>query len=146
MGKASELGGTVRQLISRARDLKHRRVQDLLQELELHQGQAFVLYALWGQDGITQSELTERLNRSPSTITKTVQRLEKAGFVQRRADDSDERVSRVYLTDAGREIRPAVEAMWNQLDEQMFAGFGPQEMASFADFLERVCRNIESES
>jgi len=126
--------------------LKHRRVHELLDALGLYRGQTPVLLALWAQDGLTQSELTERLNRSPSTITKTVQRLEKAGFVQRCPDDSDERISHVYLTDAGRAIRPAVEKVWKKLDQQLFAGLNPQELTLLADFLARICHNIESKS
>ena len=143
MGQETRLERKTRRLISRAGDLKHRRMHGLLDELGLHRGQAFVLRALWDQDGITQSELTERLNRSPSTTTKTVQWLEKAGFVRRGADDSDERVSRVRLTDAGRDIRPAVEEVWNRLDRQIFQGFSNQELALFSDFLVRVCQNLE---
>jgi DNA-binding MarR family transcriptional regulator len=143
MSQETKLERTVRRLISRASDLKHQRVRQLLDELGLYSGQASVLYALWEQDGITQSELVERLNRSPSTITKTVQRMERAGFVKRCADDSDERVSRVYLTDAGSEIRPAVEEVWISLDRQIFAGFSAEELALLSDFLTRVCQNVE---
>jgi DNA-binding MarR family transcriptional regulator len=135
---------TVRHLISRASDLKHRRVHELLDELGLHRGQSFVLRALWERDGMTQSELTERLNRSPSTITKTVQRMEKGGFVQRCADDRDERVSRVFLTDEGRDLQPAVEDVWRRLDRQIFAGFSAEELALFRGFLHRVCHNVEN--
>lgn len=143
MSTEMELEQTVRRLISRTSDLKHKRVQDLMDELGLVQGQAFVLYALWDQDGQTQSELTERLSRSPSTITKTVQRMEKAGLVARRSDESDERISRVCLTDAGRDIRSAVEDLWNRLDRQIFAGFSAQELTLFHSYLLRVCQNIE---
>ena len=146
MSQTIELQRAVRHLISRTSDLKHRRVHELLDALGLFSGQAPVLRALWDQDGLTQSELTERLNRSPSTITKTVQRMEKVGFVQRCPDDSDERVSRVFLTDTGRQVRPAVEEVWSKLDQQLFVGFSAQELALFSDFLARVCRNIESES
>jgi DNA-binding MarR family transcriptional regulator len=146
MSQETELERTIRHLISRASDLKHRRVHELLDALGLHRGQPPVLRALWAQDGLTQTELAERLNRSPSTITKTVQRMEKAGFVQRCPDDSDERVSHVFLTDAGREIRPAVEEVWNKLDRQLFAGFSTREMALFSDFLTRVCGNIKGRS
>lgn len=144
MAQNSDLERRVRHLISRASDLKHRRMHQLLDELDLHQGHAFVLRALWSQDGVTQSELTERLNRCPSTITKTVQRMEKGGLVKRCPDESDERVSRVYLTDAGRDVRPAVEEAWSRLDRQIFAGFSPQELASLSGYLTRVCQNIES--
>jgi len=137
---------SVARLISRTADLKHRRGHELLDELGLYQGQAFVLYALWDEDGLPQSELTERLQRSPSTITKTVQRLEKAGFVKRCSDHADERISRVFLTDAGRDIRPTVEEIWNKLDQQLFAGFRPEELALFADLLARVCDNITDQT
>ena len=66
----------IRRSIYRASDLQHKQVHNLFGELGLFPGQTFVLYALWDQDGLTQSELTARLNRSPSTITKKVQRME----------------------------------------------------------------------
>jgi DNA-binding MarR family transcriptional regulator len=144
MHQETELERTIRHLISRASDLKHRRVHALLDEVGLYRGQPPVLRALWEQDGLTQTELTARLGRSPSTITKTVQRLEKAGFVKRGPDESDERISHVYLTDAGRAIQPAVEAVWSRLDAQLFAGFGTQELTLFVDYLTRVCHNIEN--
>jgi DNA-binding MarR family transcriptional regulator len=143
MSQKVELQRAIRHLISQTSDLKHRRVRALLDELGLYRGQTPVLRALWAQDGLTQTELTERLKRSPSTVTKTVQRLEKAGFVRRGPDDSDERISRVFLTDAGRAIQPAVEEVWTKLDRQLFAGFSDQELSLLADFLTRVCRNIE---
>jgi len=39
--------------------------------------------------------------------------MEKAGFIERRDDPEDERISRVYLTDAGRDVRSEVEAVWH---------------------------------
>jgi DNA-binding MarR family transcriptional regulator len=144
MDKATHLEHTVRRLISKANELKQRRMHELLDDLGLHRGQSSVLGLLWEQDGLAQSELAERLDRSPSTITKTVQRLEKVGFVERRQDDRDERISRVYLTDAGREVQPAVEAVWDRINKQIFAGFSAEELISFSEYLARVCRNIDS--
>jgi DNA-binding MarR family transcriptional regulator len=143
MREEAEFQRRTGQLLSRAGELKHRRMHEFLDELGLYSGQSSVLRFLWAQDGLTQTELAECLHRSPSTITKTVQRLEKAGYVQRGPDDSDERISRVFLTDAGRTIRPAVEAIWDRLDNQLFAGFATDELALFCDFLARVSRNIE---
>jgi DNA-binding MarR family transcriptional regulator len=146
MSQEAELQRVIRHLISHTGDLKHRRVHELLDELGLYRGQTSVLRALWEQDGLTQSELADRLNRSPSTITKAAQRLEKSGFARRCPDDSDERVSRVFLTETGRGIQPAVEEMWSRLDQEIFKGFSLQELALLADFLGRVCRNIKSKS
>jgi DNA-binding MarR family transcriptional regulator len=131
------------QLLAKVCELKHRRMHELLDSLGLYEGQPAMLRALWAQDGMTQSELSEQLRRCPSTITKMVQRMEKAGFVERKPDADDERLSRVYLTGAGRDIQSAVEDVWRVFEEQAFADFSPEELATFRGLLLRVRRNIE---
>jgi DNA-binding MarR family transcriptional regulator len=109
-------------------------------------GQQFVLHALWNEEGITHSELAGRLNVRPATITNALKRMEKAGLVERRHDTEDQRVSRAYLTDAGRDIRDAVEAVWSGLEERAFAGFDAQERARFGQFLLRIHENLLRET
>ena len=132
-------------LLGKVCELKHRRMHELLDSLGLYSGQPSMLRALWKQDGITQSELTGLLTKSPSTVTKTVKRMEKVGFVERKADPTDERLSRVYLTDAGRNIKGSLEDVWQRFEEQAFAGFSEIELTTFGDLLVRVCRNIKGE-
>jgi DNA-binding MarR family transcriptional regulator len=132
-------------LLNKACRLRHQRMHESLGDLGLYKGQPSMLRALWAQDGVTQSELAALLNRCPSTITKTVKRMEKAGFVERRPDPRDERVSRVCLTEAGRNTQTALEDVWRTFEEQAFDGFDEQEMATFRDFLIRVCQNIKAE-
>jgi DNA-binding MarR family transcriptional regulator len=133
-------------LLARTCKLKHQRMHRLLEGLGLYQGQPSVLRALWKQDGLMHSELAESLNRSPSTITNMVKRMEKAGFVVRRPDPRDERISRVYLTGTGHRIRTAVEDVWRAFEEQVFAGFSEEELTVLRDLLLRMCRNIQGES
>jgi DNA-binding MarR family transcriptional regulator len=130
-------------LLSKVCGLRHRRMHELLDDLGLYRGQPSMLNLLWAQDGMTHSELAEQLNKSPATITKMVKRMEKTGFVERRSDPKDERLSRVYLTDAGRDIRSAVEDVWRAFEEQAFAGFSQEELAALRGALLRVCQNIK---
>ena len=132
----------IRRSIYRASDLQHKQVHNLFGELGLFPGQTFVLYALWDQDGLTQSELTARLNRSPSTITKKVQRMEKAGFVERRPDPTDERVSRVYLTEVGRSVQDEVKKVWRTLEDETFRTFGPEERTRLRRFFLQMRDNL----
>jgi DNA-binding MarR family transcriptional regulator len=132
-------------LLSRVCEHKHHRMHELLETLGLYRGQPSMLRALWAEDGMTHSELAEQLERCPATITKMVQRMEKAGFVERRADPSDERLSRVYLTAAGHDVRTAVEEVWGAFEAQIVAGFSEQEVALLRSLLMRVCRNMETE-
>ena len=129
-------------LLNKVCGLRHRRMHELLDELGLYRGQPAMLRALWAGDGVTHSALAGQLNKSPATITKTVKRMEKAGFVERKPDPRDERLSRVYLTAAGRDVQAAVEQVWQAFEVQAFAEFNEDEMATLRSLLSRVCHNI----
>jgi len=122
--------------------LKHRRMRVLLHALGLHRGQPALLRALWEREGLTQTELAQRLCVQPATITKMVNRMEKAGFLERRPDPEDQRVSRVYLTPNGRAVRADVERIWEALEQEAFAGFSPEERALLLQLLRRVRDNL----
>ena len=69
--------------------------------LGLHVGQELLLNQLWRQDGLTQGELIARLGVEPPTVTKTLQRLERAGLVRRSPDPDDSRATVVAATPDG---------------------------------------------
>jgi DNA-binding MarR family transcriptional regulator len=118
-------------------------MQALLDAVGLYHGQPPVLNTLWEQEGMTQTEIAAQLNRSPSTITKMVQRMEKAGFIERRDDPEDERISRVYLTDAGRDVRSKVETVWHTFAAQAFVDFSDDDLQQFHTLLRRLYQNLE---
>ena len=120
----------------------HFRANALLEAIGLYRGQPPVLFALWEQEGLTHTELAERLHNTPATITKMLQRMEKAGFVQRRADANDQRVSRVYLTEAGRAIQARVQAVWDTMEAETFAGFTDEERLLLRAFLQHIRQNL----
>jgi DNA-binding MarR family transcriptional regulator len=132
-------------LLARTCKLLRARVHALLDDIGLYRGQQFFLCALWEQEGITHSELARRINVQPATVTNALKRMESAGLVERRQDAADHRVSRVYLTDAGREIRGAVESTWDTLEEQAFAGFSAEERALLRRALRRILANLEGD-
>ncbi len=132
-------------LLAQVCKLHFSRARTLLEELGLFRGQPPLLFALWEKEGLTHSELAGHLHVQPATITKMIQRMERAGFVERRPDAEDQRVSRVYLTDAGRNIRDAVEGALRQLEEQTFAGFSQEERTLLSQFLLRIRNNLMQE-
>ncbi|TMR94166.1 MarR family winged helix-turn-helix transcriptional regulator [Nonomuraea basaltis] len=98
-----------------------------LAPLGLHVGQEMLLNQLWREDGLTQGELIARLGVEPPTVTKTLQRLERAGFVYRAPDPDRPRVGRVHLTDAGKALREPVEEIWSRMDEDLQRGLDDAE-------------------
>jgi len=120
------------------RDLSHAS----LAALGLHRGQPMLLFALLDQDGQTHSQLAEALMVTPATISRMVQRMERAGFVTRRPDAADERLSRVYLTPAGRNIDAALRDLWSHVEAVTFAGLDASERAALYRYLLTMRGNL----
>ena len=74
----------------------------LLSGPDSHPGQAFCLRMLAANDGITQRDLAEAMRLSRPAVTTMLQRMQKSGLINRRPDETDQRLMRVYLTDDGR--------------------------------------------
>jgi DNA-binding MarR family transcriptional regulator len=77
----------------------------LLDALGLTYPQYLTLLVLWERDGVTVSELGERLSLDSGTLTPLLKRLDAAGLVSRLRDTADERRVRVQLTDEGRSLK-----------------------------------------
>jgi DNA-binding MarR family transcriptional regulator len=77
-----------------------------------------VLRVLMGEDGLKASEVADRAWSSPGTLTSVVNTLVRDGFVERRADEADRRVVRLYITDQGRAVItyyvPQAAAWWRK--------------------------------
>jgi DNA-binding MarR family transcriptional regulator len=129
-------------LLAQVCRLHHARAHTWLETLGLYHGQPPILFALWEQEGQTHGELATRLHVTPATVTKMLQRMEKAGFVMRQPDAEDQRISRVYLTGTGRSIRSGVEQVWRTLEEETFTGFDEQERALLRRFLQQMRSNL----
>ena len=81
----------------------------LLDELGLTYPQYLALLVLWEQDGLTVSELGEKLFLDSGTLTPLLKRMEGAGLVSRLRDVVDERRVRITLTAAGCGLKTQAE-------------------------------------
>ncbi len=94
---------------------------DLLRPLGLHPGQELLLMFLWEHGPQRQTDLARYVATDSASMTRTVQRLERSGFVRRRPSPDDRRVTLVEPTPASQALRPRVAEIWAQL-EQATAG------------------------
>jgi DNA-binding MarR family transcriptional regulator len=139
------IGETIGYLLARACKAHRGSVGAVLSEVGLHAGQEMVLSHLWRQDGLTPSELADRLGVEPPTVTNTHSRMEKAGLLERCRHPQDARCTRVYLTEQGRELREPVERRWKSVQENAFAGITPDEEALLRGLLVRIHNNLTRE-
>ena len=77
----------------------------LLRELGLTYPQYLVMLVLWERDGVSVSEIGERLYLNSATLTPLLKRIETLGLISRRRAHKDERQVIVSLSRAGRELR-----------------------------------------
>ncbi|MCI0711342.1 MAG: MarR family transcriptional regulator [Chloroflexi bacterium] len=121
----------------------HRKLAEAaFSEVGLYPGQEMILFELWEEEGLTQSQLAENVCVEPPTVTKTLQRLERAGIVERRQDVEDARVSRVYLTPEGAALRDQVQQMWDDLEAMTIKGLTDAEKALLLRLIEQITKNL----
>ncbi len=130
-------------LFIRLSHLHHRVVHAAVKDLGLYRGQPPLLHRLYERDGMTQSEISEELHVRPSTVSNMVSRMVEAGFVKRRADPLDQRVSRVYLTEKGQRIREQLLAVERELTWQALESLDAEQRQTLARLLNQVCDNLQ---
>jgi MarR family transcriptional regulator, organic hydroperoxide resistance regulator len=119
------------------------RADQYLDQMGLYRGQAILLITLSRHDGMTHSEIAERLQISPAAATKVIKRLEQAQYLRRQPDPRDERVSRLYLCDEGHAALKEIFRSFADLDCMTFAGLNEEELAQFRELLLRVQANLQ---
>jgi DNA-binding MarR family transcriptional regulator len=107
-----------------------------------HPGEVFCLKILARHDGMSQRDLADKLNLSRPWITKMLQSMEKAGVVARRADDQDQRLTRVYLTPVGRAREAELRAVWAEYLSETVGSLSEDERIQFEHLIRRLADRI----
>ncbi|MEH3156724.1 MAG: MarR family transcriptional regulator [Gordonia paraffinivorans] len=82
-----------------------RAYRPMLDRIGLTYPQFLVMIVLWEDDDISVGTLADRLDLPANGLAPVLDRLVKAGLVERQRDPSDRRVHRMRLTEAGRELQ-----------------------------------------
>lgn len=99
----------------------------------------FALLAfLWRKDGLSQTELSEMTEVDRTTIGGLIDRLEKAGLVQRRPNPADRRAYSVHLTEQGKALEKELTPIALRVRERTAAGLAPGEYAKLCELLEKL--------
>jgi len=129
-------------LLGQVCHLHHGWIRMQFRALGLYRGQPAVLEALAEEDGRTHSELAAWMHVAPATVTKMIQRMEKVGYVERRDDPEDLRISRVYLTEKGHRVHAQLKEVFETVDAGTFAELTPEERLQLKRLLTRVRANL----
>lgn len=121
------------------------RWNELLQEAfaregfpEVRASYGSVLLPLFEEDGLRIGEIARRARLSKQTLTTLVRLAERDGLVERRADESDRRATRVHLTDKAHRFRPVAERTLAQLEEMARSALGARALTASERSLARL--------
>ncbi|MGY5801676.1 MarR family winged helix-turn-helix transcriptional regulator [Rhizobium hainanense] len=110
----------------------------------LYAGQDGVILALAATDGLPAGTLAQKLGVKAPTMTRTIGRMEAQGFVERRPDADDARLTKVYLTEAGRNSVSEIESSAASCDELATRGFSEKEIRSLVRLLKTIEHNLQA--
>ncbi len=104
-----------------------------------------ILMQLSFHEGVNQKELARILQVSPATITVSIKKLVKDGYVAKETDSSDSRYNILEITPKGYEVIEKSRSIVEKIDESMFEGFTEEEQQIFMNYLDRISANLGSE-
>ncbi|HJR81689.1 MAG TPA: MarR family transcriptional regulator [Anaerolineales bacterium] len=119
---------------------------NFMDRIGMHRAQASLLCRLFVNNGMTQSEIAEQLSVQGATVTNILQRLEEAGLVTRQRDSEDNRLVRVYLTEAGRQKERAITEQFLKLEGTIFEGMNENDRVRMRSLLQQMLQNMSAKT
>ncbi|WP_422014237.1 MarR family winged helix-turn-helix transcriptional regulator [Reyranella sp.] len=117
-----------------------RRVRDI----GLTRAQWLVLTRLYRRPGASQTELADMLEIDRASAGRMIDRMQKNGWVERRADSEDRRINRLYLTEDARRAHKDMWAIAETTVDDALAPLSAAERAQFTRLAARVKGQLQS--
>ena len=112
-----------------------------LYDYRITPAQMLVLAALGDEDSQKFKELASRVNMEGSTLTGVLDRMERAGLVERREDPEDRRSLLISFSEKGREILPKVLAAADELDKIVKSQIPEDDYQTFLRVVDQIGDN-----
>lgn len=122
--------------------LVRRRFNEVIAEEGLFSGQQDILFAIVDNEGVTSSQLSSMSGVSAATISVSVKRMEKAGFIIKKADDNDARIIRLYPTQRAKALPQNLRHKMDEFEETLCMGMSKEEVLKFSRCLELAIKNL----
>ena len=128
-----------------ARSMK-RALEARLSEFNVTASQYIVLAQLEDDDGISLSQLGERLYFDNPTMTGIIDRMERDGLVERRRVADDRRVINVFITEKGKHLFERCDAVAEELNEFALVDLASTGRKKFRDTLDSIWKKMNGKA
>lgn len=123
--------------------LRDRELAYGLREFGLRVPEWRALAALYSRHLCTMSELSELTTIDRTTLTRTIDRMQDAGWLERRADSTDMRITRLALTAAGRRLFERIWPTVERFNSLALEGLSRADIAALYRILARMRANLD---
>jgi len=110
----------------------------------LTRAQWAVLAKLERTEGLKQTEVAEMMEMQPITLTRLIDKLCKADLIERRSDETDRRVNRLYLTKTARPMMAKLAALRSEITRAALADISVPDAHRLVEQLETVKDNVRN--
>ncbi|MGH6995871.1 MAG: MarR family winged helix-turn-helix transcriptional regulator, partial [Stellaceae bacterium] len=128
-------------VLHEAARLLSKRFDQKARAIGLTRAQCSVLFRLSMQEGLNQARLAELMEMEPISLARLVDRMEQAGWIERRADPADRRARRLYMTAKAKQVYERMIAVGLETRGEALAGISQSDRDRIVDLLIQVRRN-----
>ena len=95
-------------------------------------------------EGLKQTELAEQMEMQPITLTRLIDKLCDNGWIERRGDETDRRVNRLYLRKAARPLLGKLSGLRSEITATALEGINPADAHRMLAQLESIKENVRN--
>jgi len=100
------------------------------------------LFYIGETEGISQKELSQKMNVNESTIVRLLDRMEKEALALRLRDSQDRRTAKILLTEKGKALREDLMPFGQQFQDDATNGITQEQLDTFKFVLEKMVNNL----
>lgn len=119
-------------------------IDTFMEKVGMFRGQGLVLCQVVKNNGMTQTEIAEALSVQGATITNMLKKMEEANLITRQRDPYDNRLVRVYATQAGIKLETSIAEQLVQLENSILSGISESDRAILRRVVWQMIGNIEN--
>ncbi|WP_418187030.1 MarR family winged helix-turn-helix transcriptional regulator [Aliarcobacter lanthieri] len=117
-----------------------------IKEFDITPEQWSIIFRVVETEGLTQKEISDSTYKDQANITRTIDRLEKKGFIQRQSNKTDRRISNIYSTKKAKDIVDDIALCSLNFNEELTKDFSKDEKKQLLNLLNRVYKNLEKDN
>ncbi|XCP86747.1 MarR family transcriptional regulator [Roseburia hominis] len=116
-----------------------------MEQFKISPGQAGILFFLNLNGPLSQRELADWMHLKPPSVTVALKKMENGGLITRQPDEKDQRITRIRITDSGRDLVRSMFEQQQNIEGRLFRNMSAEEKMLLRRLVLQMRENILSD-